>query len=99
MPDDKHPLDLVPDLKALNADVLFGKVWEDARLSKRDRSIATVAMLAAMYRTKELEFHLAFAQKNDVTQDELKALITHVAFYAGWPCAVNATRVADDVFA
>lgn len=98
MSQDKHPLDLVPDLKALNADILFGKVWEDARLSKRDRSIATVAMLAAMYRTKELEFHLDFAQKNGVTQDELKALITHVAFYAGWPCAVNATRVADDVF-
>ncbi|MBF9032684.1 carboxymuconolactone decarboxylase family protein [Rhodobacterales bacterium HKCCE2091] len=98
MPEDKHPLDLVPDLKALNTEVLFGQVWADDRLSKRDRSIATVAMLAAMYRTKELEFHLGFAQDNGLSRDELLALITHVAFYAGWPSAVNATRVAEEVF-
>lgn len=97
MSEAKHPLDLVPDLKALNAEVLFGKVWEDSRLSKRDRSIATCAILAALYRTKELEFHLDFARQNGVEKEELLALITHVAFYAGWPCAVNATRVAEDV--
>lgn len=99
MSEDKHPLDLVPDLKDLNTEVLFGKVWADERLSKRDRSIATCAILMAMYRTEELKFHLNFAQENGLTQDELKALITHISFYAGWPSGVNATRVANEVFA
>lgn len=98
MSDEKHPLDILPDLKKLNAEVLFGQVWENPSLSKRDRSIATVAILAAMYRTKELEFHLGFAEANGVTREELKALLTHVAFYAGWPSAVNAGRVAEEVF-
>ncbi len=98
MSEDKHPLDLVPDLKDLNTEVLFGKVWADERLSKRDRSIATCAILMAMYRTEELKFHLGFAQENGLTQDELKALITHISFYAGWPSGVNATRVAEEIF-
>ena len=51
-----------------------------------------------MYRTEELKFHLNFAQENGLTQDELKALITHISFYAGWPSGVNATRVAEEVF-
>lgn len=98
MSEEKHPLDLVPDLKDLNTEVLFGKVWADERLSKRDRSIATCAILMAMYRTEELKFHLNFAQENGLTQDELKALITHISFYAGWPSGVNATRVAEEIF-
>lgn len=92
-----HPFDLLPDLKRLNDEVLFGEVWENPALSKRDRSLITCAILAALYRTKELEFHQKFALKNGVTKDELFALITHVAFYAGWPTAVNAGRVAVDV--
>lgn len=97
MVDEKHPLDIVPDLKSLNTDILFGKVWADERLSKRDRSIATCAILMAMYRTEELKFHLDFAQQNGVSKDELKALITHISFYAGWPSGVNAARVADEI--
>ncbi len=93
----KHPLDLLPHLKKLNDDVLFGEVWENPGLSKRDRSLITCAVLTALYRTKELEFHLDFATKNGVTKDELCAMITHVAFYSGWPTAVNAGRVALDV--
>ena len=92
-----HPLDLLPHLKRLNDEVLFGEVWEDPALSKRDRSLITCAILAALYRTKELEFHQTFALKNGVTKDELFALITHVAFYSGWPTAMNAGRVAVDV--
>lgn len=90
--------DFLPELGRLRDDVLFGDVWENPDLSKRDRSLATVAMLAALYRTEELRGHLARALDNGVTAEELKALITHVAFYAGWPCAVNAGRVAAEVF-
>ena len=97
MSQDKHPLDIVPDLKDLNTEILFGRVWADARLSRRDRSIATCAILMAMYRTEELKFHLDFAKQNGVTEDELKALITHISFYAGWPSGVNAARVADEI--
>lgn len=93
------PNEYIPDLGRLSKDVLFGDVWEDGTLSKRDRSLATCAILAAMYRTEELRFHLARAVENGVTEEELKALITHVAFYAGWPSAMNAGRVAVDVFA
>lgn len=90
--------DFIPELGRLRDDVLFGDVWENPDLSRRDRSLITVAMLAALYRTEELQGHLRRALDNGVTEDELKALITHVAFYAGWPCAVNAGRVASDVF-
>src|SRR5438128_7804315 len=58
----------------------------------------TVAMLAALYRTDEMRGHMQRALDNGVTQTELKGLITHVAFYAGWPCAVNAGRIAIEVF-
>jgi len=77
---------------------LFGDVWEHPDLSKRDRSLVTVAVLAALYRTDEMRGHMQRALDNGVTETELKGLITHVAFYAGWPCAVNAGRVAIDVF-
>ncbi len=88
---------LIPKLGALRDDVLFGQVWADPDLSLRDRSLITVAMLAALYRTEELKGHMQRALDNGVTQTELKALITHVAFYGGWPCAVNAGRCAADL--
>ncbi len=90
--------EFIPKLGQLRDEVLFGDVWEQPDLSKRDRSLATVAMLAALYRTDELRGHLRRALDNGVTEAELKGLITHVAFYAGWPCAVNAGRLAIDVF-
>ena len=88
----------VPKLGQLRDDVLFGDVWEHPDLSKRDRSLITVAMLAALYRTDEMRGHMQRALDNGVTETELKGLITHVAFYAGWPSAVNAGRVAIEVF-
>jgi 4-carboxymuconolactone decarboxylase len=94
----KTPYELVPQLARIRDEVLYADVWEQPELSKRDRSLITVAMLAALYRTPELEAHMAIALKNGVTQDELRGLVTHVAFYAGWPCAVNAGRAALTVF-
>ncbi len=94
----KTPYELVPQLGRLRDDVLFGDVWEQPELSKRDRSLITVAVLTALYRTEELKGHMQRALDNGVTEEELKGLITHLAFYAGWPTAVNAGRVALEVF-
>jgi len=78
--------------------VLFGDVWERPGLSKRDRSLITVATLTALYRSDQLRGHIRRAEENGVTRDELAELITHLAFYAGWPCAVNAAAIARGVF-
>jgi 4-carboxymuconolactone decarboxylase len=91
--------DIAPALNDYTREVLFGQVWERAELPKRERSLITVATLVALYRFNELPFHLTFAQRNGVTQQELIELITHLAFYAGWPCANTAIEVARKVFA
>ncbi len=99
MPENKPrtPYELVPQLGKLRDEVLFGDVWEQPELSKRDRSLITVAVLTALYRTDELRGHMQRALDNGVTEEEIKGLITHLAFYAGWPTAVNAGRVALEV--
>ena len=79
--------------------MLFGDVWERRGLSKRDRSLITVACLVSLYRTNELPFHLKRAVENGVTKDELIETITHLAFYAGWPTASTAIGIARKVFA
>ena len=94
----KTVYDLIPKLGQLRDDVLFGDVWEQTDLSKRDRSLITVAVLVALYRTEELRGHMRRALDNGVTQQELFGLITHLAFYSGWPTAVNAGRVALEIF-
>ena len=87
-----------PKLAELTADMLFGDVWEQPELTKRDRSLVTISVLTALYRTDELKGHMQRALENGVTKDEIRGMITHLAFYAGWPCAVNAGRVAVEVF-
>ena len=91
--------DVAPRLDEITQQVLFGDVWERPGLSKRDRSLITVATLVALYRTNELPFHLKRALENGVTKDELIELITHLAFYAGWPTANTAVTIARQVFA
>lgn len=91
--------DVAPKLVELTDDVLFGDVWERPGLSKRDRSLITVAALVALYRTNELPFHLKRALENGVTKDELVELITHLAFYSGWPTAFTALTAAKAIFA
>jgi 4-carboxymuconolactone decarboxylase len=90
--------DFAPKLAELTDDVLYGDVWERPQLSKRDRSLVTVAALIAMNRPDQLRSHLARARENGVAQDELIETITHLAFYAGWPSAVSAIAVAKEVF-
>jgi 4-carboxymuconolactone decarboxylase len=90
--------DIAPALGRYTDEVLFGDVWERPELSKRDRSLVTVTCLVALYRTNELPFHLKRALDNGVTRDELIEAITHLAFYAGWPCAATAIGIARKVF-
>ena len=90
--------DTVPKLIDLTEKVLFGDVWERPGLSKRDRSLITCAALVAMNRTEQLKGHAQRALDNGVTKDELSELITHLAFYGGWPVAMSAALVVKDVF-
>jgi 4-carboxymuconolactone decarboxylase len=90
--------DIAPALADYTERVLFGDVWERPGLSPRDRSLITVAALVALYRTNELPVHLKKAMQNGVSRDELIELITHLAFYSGWPTANTAIAIARQVF-
>jgi len=90
--------DLAPALADYSDKVLFGDVWERPGLSPRDRSLITVASLVSLYRTNELAFHIGKALDNGVTRDELIELITHLAFYSGWPTAMTALPIARQAF-
>jgi 4-carboxymuconolactone decarboxylase len=89
---------IAPVLADYTDDVLFGDVWKRPGLSPRDRSLITVASLVALYRTNELPFHLKKALENGVTRQELIEVITHLAFYSGWPTASSAVGIAQRVF-
>jgi len=89
---------LAPKLIDLTEKVLFGDVWERPGLSKRDRSLIVCATLVALNRTEQLKGHLDRALINGVTKDELIEMITHLAFYSGWPTAMSAANVAKEVF-
>ncbi len=90
--------DFAPKLVELTDHVLFGDVWERKELSKRDRSLITVAALVALNRPDQLRFHLGKAVENGVEKNELIEVITHLAFYAGWPNAVIAMTIAKELF-
>ena len=103
LPDSLSPREaaraFTPDLTALIEDPLYSEVWTDKRLSPRDRSIATLAALIVMYRPDQLPAHLLRAVDNGLTHDEISALITHVAFYGGFPAAISASVIACDTLA
>ncbi|GLX70273.1 carboxymuconolactone decarboxylase family protein [Paenibacillus glycanilyticus] len=71
-------------------EVLFGDLWRREELSLRERSLITVAALVASGQTEQLPYHLRLAQENGLTREELTEVITHLAFYAGWPKAASA---------
>ena len=91
--------DIAPKLAALTEDVLFGDVWERRELLKRDRSLVTCAALVATGKTDQMSFHFPRAIENGVTQEELIEMITHLAFYVGWPNAISAVTKAKELFA
>jgi len=88
-----------PKLIELTEDVIYGDVWERKELSKRDRSLITLAALIAKGQERQLVGHLGRALDNGVTRDEIVETITHLAFYSGWPTAMTAAAIAKDVFA
>ena len=90
--------DISPALATYTDEVLFGDLWERPGLSPRDRSLITVSSLVSLYRINELPFHLKRALDNGVTREELVELITHLAFYSGWPTAASAVSIARKVF-
>ena len=90
--------DIVPGLIDLSERVLFGEVWERPGLSKRDRSLITCATLIALGRERQLVGHLGRALDNGLSKKELSEVITHLAFYAGWPAAMTGAQVAKEVF-
>jgi 4-carboxymuconolactone decarboxylase len=90
--------DAAPKLAELTDTLLFGDIWRRPGLTPRDRSLITVSTLVALYRTNELAFHVKYALQNGVTPDELVELITHLAFYSGWPTAMTALNIARRVF-
>jgi 4-carboxymuconolactone decarboxylase len=100
MADKQRPRDraraFTPQLAALVDDPLFAQVWERPALSKRDRSLITVAALVALYRPEQLPAHLVRAVENGVTKQELSEAITHLAFYSGFPAAISASSIASD---
>ena len=89
--------DVAPKLVDLTEAVLFGDVWERPQLSKRDRSLITCAALIATGKTEQMDFHFPNAIRNGVTREELVEMITHLAFYVGWPSAMSAIARAKEL--
>ena len=73
-------------------------MWERPELSKRDRSLITVSALISMSRPDQLKSHIDRALGNGVTRKEIGEMITHLAFYAGWPAAMSASRIAKQLY-
>lgn len=84
-----------PKLTAFVEEPLYSKVWPDDDLSPKERSIATIAALIAGGHTEELPAHLRRAIQNGATKRELSGLITHLAFYTGFPSAITASAIAN----
>ena len=92
--------DFAPKFAQLNDDVLFGEVWDRTeKLSLRDRSLVTVVALMSQGLTdSSFRYHLETAKKNGITGEEIAEVLTHAAFYAGWPKAWAAFRMAKEVW-
>lgn len=91
--------DFAPKFAELNDDVLFGKVWSrESKLSARDRSMITCASLMSQGLFSQLEAHMKIAKENGVNKDEMAEIITHLAFYTGWPKAWSAFGIAKKIF-
>jgi 4-carboxymuconolactone decarboxylase len=87
----------VPKLIEVSETVIYGDIWERPGLSKRDRSLMVVSALIASYRPDQLRGHLGRALDNGLTKDEISEVITHLAFYSGWPGSMTAARIFKEV--
>ncbi len=90
--------DVAPGLVGYTTDYLFRDLWLRPDLAPRDRSLVTVAALVASGQVAQVTFHLNRAMDNGLTQEQAAEVVTHLAFYAGWPSAMSALPVFKDVF-
>ena len=91
--------EIAPKLAEFTDGVLFGELWERPELSKRDRSLITCTALVAFGWTEQMKTHFPRALANGVKKEELIEMITHMAFYSGWPSAVTAAKQARETLA
>jgi 4-carboxymuconolactone decarboxylase len=88
---------VTPALVEYTNRILYDEVWERPILSKRDRSLITIAAMIAMYRPEQLTAHLQLAMENGLSKEEIGEAIAHLAFYASWPSAISASRKFFDL--
>lgn len=92
--------DFAPDFAHYNDDVLFGENWNNQDIDLKTRCIITVvALMASGVTDSSIKYHIENARNHDVTREEMAAVITHTAFYAGWPKAWAVFRIATEVYA
>lgn len=91
-------LEVTPQLYRYTTELLFGEVWKRDQLVPRDRSLITLSALVASGQSAQLTGHIKLGLDNGLKPSEISALITHLAFYAGWPNAMSAAGVAKQVF-
>jgi 4-carboxymuconolactone decarboxylase len=89
----KKMRDLAPDFVDYSKNILFEKVWRDPTLTSKERSLCTLSALISIGNTEQFPFHLQLAEKNGISEKELVALMTHMAFYVGWPKAASALNI------
>lgn len=91
--------DFAPRFAELNDDVLFGEVWSrENELSVRDRSVVTISVLVSGGDFEQLRSHLEKGRENGIMESEIVEIITHIAFYAGWPKAWSAFTIAKEIY-
>ena len=90
---------IAPGLATLTDDVLYGDMWRRLELSPRDRSLVTISVLIATGKPAQLAGHLSRALDNGVQASEASGVLTHLAIYSGWPSAVSALQIYDQVYA
>lgn len=91
--------EFAPQFAHYNDDVLFGEVWaREDELSAHDRSMITIAALMSGGNFEQLRSHIALGKEHGITQDEIREILTHLAFYCGWPKAWSAFNIAKEIY-
>ncbi|WP_130068727.1 carboxymuconolactone decarboxylase family protein [Bacillus albus] len=85
--------EMAPDFVDYSENILFERIWRDPTLTSRERSLCTLSALISIGNTEQLPFHLQLAEKNGISEKEIIALITHMAFYVGWPKAASLLNI------
>jgi 4-carboxymuconolactone decarboxylase len=89
----QHIAEIAPKFGELTQQVLFDDIWQRPQLTPRERSLITVAALVALNRVEQLPFHFDRAGDNGIDRNTLAEIVTHLAFYSGWPTAASALNV------